>query len=510
MTIAKSFHELFRGLERAHGTYLVTDVKPDGEKQTGKADTVRNQVTDALWQEHLDGKNRIGIVPINDNAQCTFGAIDIDIYPLNLVELCKTLHNFNLPLNPCRSKSGGCHIYLFTNEPVPASLMQSKLKEISSLIGYAKIADKDVEVFPKQIMLLTDRGDTGNYINMPYFGGEDTICYGMNSLGSPLTPIDFLAKANESKVSKKWLEDWTMTDSKEFKDGPPCLQALFRLGLGEGQRNTGLLAVATYYHRKDPTKVKKYMLDVNKKMCKPPIGDAEVGTLAESTGRRKYIYSCSKQPLAAHCNAGLCRTRKYGIAAATGALTLTGLRKYDSKPPVWFADIAEGGTLELSTEALQGQTVFQKRCMESLNIMPPFVSQKVWTSQIQELMISVKILEAPPEASPEGRLLEQLDKFLNGRRSSAKNKEELLMGRVWLDEAESNYYFRMQDFQFFLDNARYKELKPSQIASVINQNGGGHKFFNINRRGTNCMKFPKLQQNEVEIAVPKLKEADPF
>lgn len=514
MTVANSFHELFRGLEKAHGTYLVTDARPEGEKQEGVGKTVLKPVTNDLWQTHLDGKTRIGVVPINDESMCYFGAIDIDIYPLNLVEVCKIIHKVQLPLNPCRSKSGGLHAYLFTNEAVPAALLGRKLKEFAALIGYSKIRDKkgdekDVDIYPRQDTVLSERGDIGNWINMPYFGGEDTLCYGMDSLAKPLTPLDFLAKANGNKVTRKWLEQWVISKSDEFKDGPPCLQALFRLGLGEGQRNNGLLNVATYYHRKDPSKVKKAVVEMNEKMCKPPLGVGEVSILSESTGRKKYLYACSKHPLRGHCDQGLCRTRRYGIAEVTGSLVFAGIRKYDAEPPVWFVNIAGMGALELTTESLQSQVLFQKRCMESLNMMPPFVSQKIWTATVQELMLGVDIIEAPPEATPAGRLIEHLDKFLSGR-NVAKSKEELLMGKIWLEDKERMYYFRMQDFIYFLDRTHYKELKPSQVASVINQHGGGHQFFNINRRGTNCMKFPSREQVDAPIPLPTIKEKDPF
>ena len=51
----------------------------------------------------------------------------------------------NLPLIVCRSKSGGAHVFLFTKENIPASLMQSKLKEMAIILGY-----EGSEIFPNK------------------------------------------------------------------------------------------------------------------------------------------------------------------------------------------------------------------------------------------------------------------------------------------------------------------------------------------------------------------------
>ena len=64
-----------------------------------------------------------------------------------------------------RSKSGGGHACLFTNDFVPAVIMRAKLKLIASALGFAK-----AEIFPKQDYIRVDRGDTGSFLNLPYHG----------------------------------------------------------------------------------------------------------------------------------------------------------------------------------------------------------------------------------------------------------------------------------------------------------------------------------------------------
>ena len=120
MEDAKKFSEIFRGLEAAYGTYRI-DKKQANGKHVGKASLVREPRTTETWQQHLDGTgNAIGIVPINEDNKCVFGAIDVDTYPLDLTKLVQKIRKLKLPLVMCRSKSGGAHCYLFTTEWIDA------------------------------------------------------------------------------------------------------------------------------------------------------------------------------------------------------------------------------------------------------------------------------------------------------------------------------------------------------------------------------------------------------
>jgi len=57
---------------------------------------------------------------------------------------------------PCRSKSGGLHLYLFFLEALPAELVDAKLKQFVTWLGLSK----ETERFPKQTHLEPE--DTGN------------------------------------------------------------------------------------------------------------------------------------------------------------------------------------------------------------------------------------------------------------------------------------------------------------------------------------------------------------
>ncbi len=172
------FKNIFEGLDRAHGVTIVGESNGNGQKVKGKSFVKREPVTDELWQKHLEGVDSLGVIPINDENKCKWGCIDIDSYAgFDHKQLINKIQNLNLPLIVFRSKSGGAHVFLFTSEYVSAALMQDKLNEIRSVLGYG-----GSEVFPKQ-RELKSKDDTGNFLNLPYFNGDNTTRYAFNNNG---------------------------------------------------------------------------------------------------------------------------------------------------------------------------------------------------------------------------------------------------------------------------------------------------------------------------------------
>ena len=191
------FKSIFNGLERAYGQYKAGDVRENG-KQGGKAFIKKEKVTDQLWQDHLDGKDpSLGIIPIRDNANCSWCCIDVDTYPLDYKKLLANIKKRNFPIITCRSKSGGAHLFIFIDGEIPARLARSKLSEISAALGYASC-----EIFPKQIEIKAERGDTGNFLNLPYHGGDKSNRYAFHpDTANALTLEEFYKLYDEYKVT---------------------------------------------------------------------------------------------------------------------------------------------------------------------------------------------------------------------------------------------------------------------------------------------------------------------
>ena len=498
--LIKNFREIFQGLDRAYGFYNVT--KNEGLKRVGPRKTVQQPVTAKLWEDHLKGINGLGIVPINDNNECFFGAIDIDKYVgLNYSAIVKKIEESGLPLICFRSKSGGLHAFTFTAEPVPASLMREKLTQWAAVLEHA-----ESEIFPKQDKILIERGDLGSWINIPYFNARDTDRYAFDSEGRPLKVDDFLSLVQSCRLTKKEFIDISVKMKGDIGDGPPCLECMLTYGVKAGTRNDALFNLGVYLRRARPETWGADLYDMNYHYFDPPLDGPEVDHVVKSLEGKEYFYACNREPLKSYCNKTECKTREHGITGGT-TVKLKDLTKYDTRPPLWFVSVEDSGRLELTTEDLQNQQRFQKCCMDQLNIITPTVKRPIWVSLVQELFQNLTLIEAPVDASPVGQLLEHVEHFCCGR-SQAKDRAEILLGKPWKETGR--HYFRSSALMTYLDKQGIREFKINRITSILKQNGGKHEFFNIKGKGLNVWSMPEYEEQKEKFDTPEMGEGEAF
>lgn len=504
MNYAKEFLSLFDGLRRAYGIYDVKGARERDGKNVGKVTNIQKELTLDVWNQHLSGVQSIGIIPIQDDSTCNFGAIDIDDYQADLAALAKKIDELKLPLVPTRTKSGGLHAWLFLSSPAPAALVQRKLRDMAAALGYGR-----AEIFPKQSEVLTDRGDIGSWINMPYFNSNETKRYGLKLDGSAMSVDEFLAAAKATRISVIDLASFSFTVKEELDQGPPCLQFLVQQGFQQGTRNAGLYNLGVYAKKAFPDVWEQMVEKYNIKYMDPPLASNEVKELIKSLKKKDYQYTCNQAPIIAFCNAAVCRGKKFGVGDHSGMPVITGLTKFCSNPPIWFADVEGGGRLELLTEDLQNQIRFQRRCMDTLNMMPSPMNNKAWQVMIQALMDSLTLIEAPIDATPRGQLSEMVEKFCT-QRAQALSKDEIRLGKPFKENGR--HYFTTHALMAFLERHKFKEFRLHEITSYLkNHMCAEHHFFNVRGKGVNCWSLPEFGAFESELPVPeKIKGGSPF
>jgi D5 N terminal like len=198
---------LFSGHGGAHGTHgeptrelgsLKWGIKPT-------AKTVHEPVTLGLWEQHLSGRRVLGIIPIDENGECRWGCIDIDEYDADVLAIVERAELARLPLVPCRSKSGGLHLFLFLKKTHPAGAVIPVLRDMAMRIGLKE----STEIFPKQHLLIGDK--VGNWLAMPYVGcsgppgagtfdGKIREQYGLKKTGAEMTLAEFLSAAETASL----------------------------------------------------------------------------------------------------------------------------------------------------------------------------------------------------------------------------------------------------------------------------------------------------------------------
>ena len=242
----KRFAALFRGYTERYGRYDITGDTAPEEKVAGRARTVDEHITENAYADHVAGKVGIGIIPLQgtprQEGRVNFAAIDIDVYSQedqskrNLTHSDIALTLMETPLIVSRSKSGGIHVWLFSEKGVSAQLAIDYLNAQAAHLGVA-----GCEVFPKQTERHSEE-DIGNWINLPYFG-DTRHAVVPSKQGSTIEFIDLdleqflgIAEGSSKEVTDEWLRDNTVLPSSQrygddeeetlFYDGPPCLQRL--------------------------------------------------------------------------------------------------------------------------------------------------------------------------------------------------------------------------------------------------------------------------------------------
>ena len=495
------FVERFSGLQRAYGTTTVVGLREDGKNQTNSFVQRGEPVVD-LWQKHLDGEEpSLGIIPITDDNTCRWGCIDVDDFTLDLKATNARIHEREFPLILCRSKSGGAHLFLFTKEYVLASLIRIKLTEMAASLGFASH-----EIFPKQTQILTERGDTGNFLNLPYFGGDNTTRYSLDKVGKVNTLEQFLDYADLKNLSKEDLEKFKVIPKEDtiLKEGPPCLQYLVTQGFPQGTRNNGLFNLGIYAKLSDSDNWETKIEEFNREYLSPPLGSSEVLTILKQLRTKDYNYKCNDQPICAHCNSGVCKTRKFGISPTSAMPSFGSLTKQNSNPPVWFLDV-ESNRLEMSTEDLQNQTRFQRVCMETIDKMPPKMSERAWQGVIQNLLDTLTIIEVPQDASIEGQFQDLLESFCTDR-AQAQTKEEILLGKPYTEDNKT--FFRLSDLEAYLQRHNFRYFSRPKITARLRDIGADHSGQNIKGRFVNLWGVPSFNSQVDPFDLPDFSTED--
>ena len=457
------FKNIFKGLTIAYGQYQKGDRATNGNKQGGKAFIVRKNVSDDLWEKHLQGEGpALGIIPITEDNTCRWGCIDIDEYNFDHSKLIQSIRNLNLPLIVCRSKSGGAHVFLFTTEFISASLMQSTLKKMSIGLGY-----EGSEIFPKQTEILVERGDTGNFLNLPYHNEMKGLRYAINDNGSGCTLEEFYKLYDVYSCSKEEVEKIKIQEKKieeAFPGGPPCLNKLASIGFGEGSRNNALFNIAVYYKQSKPDTWEDEIVKANMKFMEPPLSNNEVQQLIKSVNRKGYDkYRCKDAPINSVCQAGLCRTKRFGVGFGEEEMPQLGsLTKYTSSPPQWFLDVGET-RIELKSEQLYNAGMFALACLDQANKIVPVPKVQDWKQHfLKPMMANLQEVEPLQSLDPINEITSHLQDWTTNRQS-ARTLDDIF-NKLPFTEDEFTY-FRLEDFYAFLkkNNWEMDKIKTGNL-----------------------------------------------
>ena len=507
----RKFKEIFSGFETAYGKFVPSESQDeDSVKIKGSNKIIRKPegLPDELWEDHLSGKCSLGIIPINKDNKCRWGCIDIDKYDYEyLKSVLDKIKQHSLPLVACRSKSGGLHLFLFFTTPAKAYEVQSKLKSYTSLLGCT-----GSEIFPKQVTLLLDKGQTGNYLNLPFYNARETERYVYDRDGNPggievlftmynIYAQDSIEALSKKKKSTKKKLSGSM-DGDKFEGGPPCLNILAENKVSEGGRNEYLANVAMYLMVKSKDEgenegkglseedLGEALQVVNKETCSPPLKLKEITTIAGSIHKSDYDYRCKVEPLASHCDKRSCKLRKYGKCSISDEITYAAIEKYGEEPYRWILTLdrlesAPSWTLErgtsvvLETSDTQNYKTFHDKVLEQLSVyleIPPRIAETVHRAKMKECTDNQLTETAVEGTSHREEFLEILRKWCTDK-YRAQVKEEVAKGKPFTENGK--HYFQLPSLDSKLSKVKFNKYERVDLTRVLESIGGKSTSFRL-------------------------------
>lgn len=462
------FYSIFQGNLNAYGITVV------GNMVQGKAEAnsklVHEELTPAVIQRHLAGEVSIGVAPIRDDSTVVFGAIDIDNYDYNLIDVVAAIEDFNLPLVPCWSKSKKLHLYMFFSDDTNAE------EAVKLLQWYAKAfaCSKKVEIFPKQAKA-SSSNTFYSWINLPYFDANDETNHRkiVRKDGSLITDLsDAISYIKNKQLSLK--EHKAFINEFEYNDAPPCiLSGLLLRDIGPGQRNNWLFSVGVYFRLKDENcDLRSLLTDVNHSLHNP-IPDNELeNTVIKGFNRKTYFYMCAALD---RCDKAQCRQKEFGIESnqSTG-LEFGELTQYMTDPP-YYEWIVNGQKLTFWNEQeILGQMKFRALCMRQLHIVPRHVKDDRWSAILTRACENIKVVDQVITAGDftAGSTFFDLTCQFFHTKHKADNITQLQLGRVFVDQDRQAYVFMAKTFsEYIISKNDFRSYQPVEMRVRLQQMG---------------------------------------
>ena len=497
---------IFEGLDRAYGQYKSGDPSSNG-KLGGQSFIRKEMVHDSLWVKHLEGEEpALGIIPITDKSTCRWGCIDVDQYPLEHKDIINNIQKLNLPLIVCRSKSGGAHLFLFTKEWITASLMRNTLMLWAGELGYA-----DCEIFPKQIEIRVDRGDTGNFLNLPYHNGDATNRYAFNDDGTAASLEQFIILHDKKSISKDDLLSLKIKKEKkesEFSDGPPCLETLVEKGIEEGGRDNVLYQFAVYAKKKWPTEWQDKISFFNHKYISKPLGHQQVAKTIMQHEKTDYQYKCKDQPMCQVCVSNVCAQRQFGIGGE-GESKISDLTKLQSDgESIYFLNV-DGQRVVLTTQDITNETKFHDACVEQINVWPAPRGKKNWRLHIIDLLEHCTVEQVDESMTKRGRFKAHLEDFIL-EQGDADEMGEVNQYKAYTEENEGKTYFKLNSLESFLRRRNFHNFSKTRMIDVIKEMEGGDAQKWIDKKQVYLWWIPVIQKDNKKLPIPNMEKKREF
>ena len=457
----KRFTQLFRGKTNTYVKNELPKEKPEaGQKAKTKITNNEGKVDESLLLNHLEGKFGVGICPVNAEGKCFFGVLDIDYYKPKIKRVLHFIREYQLPLLPFRSKSGGLHVYLMMSKAVSAKTMRELLNQISYYFSLDTLYGKGkVEVFPKQ-----DKAEGfGSSVTLPYFNAENPYTYLLDLDGNMVEFKEALSYIQEHFTSVEAVK--SALDKLPYNDAPPCIQRILlseEVGDEDSGRNNFLFSYAVYAKKKYGNGFEDYVREINESFA-CPLEDSAVEQTCESVKNNEYLYKCKDVPCNSFCNKTDCRKREFGLGKDKGHfmdVDFGQLYRYKTAEPYYIWKLRLQGQEQWRDVVfkdegyLLDQRNFAKMCVRYLNKAPYHVSDNDWCNTLNSVLPNIIDVEVKEETDTSGTsmLKNAFVEYLSNKQSRRDCPFQINVGLCVRQESNgvAKYYFTNKGFTDYL------------------------------------------------------------
>ena len=461
----QQFALLFKGKSNTYVRNELPKEKPEeGQKIKTKITNNEGKVDKELLSNHLDGRFGVGICPVNAEGKCFFGVLDIDYYKPKIKRVLHFIKEYQLPLLPFRSKSGGLHVYLMLTKAVSAKTMRETLQNIAYYFSLGEIYGKNkVEVFPKQ-----DKAEGfGSSVTLPYFNGENTYTYLLDLDGNPVEFKEALIYIKAHLTSIETVKG--ILNKLPYNDAPPCIQRILlseEVGGEDTGRNNFLFSYAVYAKKKYGNGFEDYVKEINDNF-EVPLEDSAVEQTCESVKNNEYLYKCKDIPCNSFCNKSECRKREFGLGKDKGHFTgidYGQLYRYNSAEPYYIWKLRLNGqenwvdVIFKDEGYLLDQRNFAKMCVRYLNQAPMQVGNNDWYAILNSVLPNVIDVEVKQESDTSGlsMLKNAFVSYLSNKQARRDTPFQIQVGLCVRQTINgvTKYYFTHIGFTNYLRNQK--------------------------------------------------------
>ena len=459
------FTLLFKGKTNTYVRNELPKTKPEaGQKIKTKITNNEGTVDKSLLMKHLNGDFGVGICPVNAEGKCFFGVLDIDYYQSKIKRVLHFIKEYQLPLLPFRSKSGGLHVYLMLSKAVSAKTMRELLNQIvyyfslDMLYGKAK-----VEIFPKQ-----DKAEGfGSSVTLPYFNAEKPYTYLLDLEGNPVPFREAIDYVQHHLTSVEAVKE--ALDKLPYNDAPPCIQRVLiseEVGGDDTGRNNFLYSYAVYAKKKWGNGFEDYVKEINDNFeC--PLEDSVVEQTCTSVREHEYVYKCKDIPCNSFCDKSACRKREFGLGRDKGHFTGVDygkLFRYKTAEPYYIWQLRLQGqekwvdVIFKDEGYLLDQKNFAKMCVRYLNQAPMQVSNNDWYAILNSVLPNVQDVEVKEESDTSSLSMVKFAfiKYLANKQARRDMPSQIRVNLCVRKEINgvTKYYFTHIGFAEFLKNQK--------------------------------------------------------